>query len=1099
MLSLTRMNRQHLYLLSLMALISSLFLLTAPQTSQAADSPNNPTTTKVTSEAVKKTTEPTYPGWVSVAVVGTPYTVKQFVELPLAKQLYYVEQLHPNIDPNDVKNSYLGTTVSDVNTDVTTDTTAATSTFSNFALFSRSAIMPMAAAAATPTYKSEVDLAPASATTGGKNTLIIPFKNGTDTTPMQDYINIGDLTASDLSKSANFTITTTNGDLVNDTDFTISADKDTGITVDLKPAGIDKIKNSGTKCYEGNKFSATIVIRTGYVFNYKYTNLNVDFNIWLPDIDRTQANINSNTNLQLRYSYGPMIADSQPMKANSITGTFEGVDKPNFNIVDTSPSAINTYKEKFVTSTSTPVNNGIGASENEGVRVYTLFNDFIYQSNYYPMDSNLADLTTSDFFYDPEKSGSTGLYTTTPLLFGNTTSAKIPTIKQDNNYYGLLKFDTAKHIHMAPSAAEPNLIELTYDGYIKNQDTLDYLYPGIFSADTDPLSIKVHNTLSPTEDNQSMAINESVTNTSNHALTNFYFTRRFDTMSGYGPVYDEDLDINRYDNVPIYFGPQASTGPRAGKVSGLYFRPEAKEMNYTIDFNFNYTAAPDGWSGTKYKGATFTDEISVDNQKMYSYLTTTTMISDLGTRPDINGTYADIFKTPNGNAQADWPYGTGANEAAANHTSYGVSPNSDSAISMKWSPTQVKSQVGDFEKDKTFDMTFNVSTSTAAAPRLQIENEYLRIKPDATKATISGSVSDLDDQYVNLYYTIDDPVTPGDGLPNDASTYLSTVDLGPVVSGTDHNQFTDFEADVTGDTLTKLKAYQAQGHKIYIYAVDGVTDTSGTRDPTATGYISNIMSVRVNDPINVTVNRHVTKDGNTTTTATQLLGYAGDTYNLYDDAENGSVFEPDEATLVAGAGSAVYADTNGAAPKVLTEGEAYYTRDETQLPSEAERTGTFKLDQNDLKLDYYYNYDGNVAITAPALDFGKHPKTISNGIYNLEATSGANLVVTDTTQSKAYDLQVVETTPLTSETNATLDKGLGYRIDDSSLANDLTTPVTVYTNNSTANTVDISNTWKVGDTYDYGPVMNITNDNRSKIDTGIYDGTLTWTVVKSVN
>ena len=138
-------------------------------------------------------------------------------------------------------------------------------------------------------------------------------------------------------------------------------------------------------------------------------------------------------------------------------------------------------------------------------------------------------------------------------------------------------------------------------------------------------------------------------------------------------------------------------------------------------------------------------------------------------------------------------------------------------------------------------------------------------------------------------------------------------------------------------------------------------------------------------------------------------------------------------------------------------------------------------------------------MTAPdVLNFGKHPQTLDNGKYHLQSTSGNNLKVTDSTENKAYELQVFETKPLTMA-DQTLDHGLGYQVNTTNFIDlgGLEAPATVY-KNTTADVANISDTWQQDTTYIAGPVMTINDANRHQIEAGHYSGLLTWTVVKSL-
>lgn len=743
-----------------------------------------------------------YPTWVRQAVSGTAYTAADFVRLPFVQQLAIIKSVHPEMDTTNLNQA-----------------ASATAVLGNQQVQAVTPATPALAAApqADPVTfgQTYLDIAPSDS---GKafayfdsGSLPQTFPDGAafdGTAPggwptpaqianRQPYITSpakaidpGNFSATDLASLTTADFKPVNGatDLAASA-YTYSYSTGNGTT---PPSLAVTVKDPAALPYDGKKviFNVTKNGKT----------IQITYNLWRPDISRVSAEFSIGNNLTLQYMFDGYWADETPTHANYDMTPYSGaIDIPNFNVLrKTSTNAVE--------------------------RILSL-----YESS---APKSVMDFATFSAY---------GLgigFAQAPWLTWSVSG-------KTDQYSPIIQFDDIKHIHMYRDANTSSILRLDYDGYVTNPYYLQYL--GLTGA----IVLHVQNTLQPSRDGRQMAMAERVTNISGQDLTGIYFGRQLDTYLG-----PRDAGL---DNVPLYFSAIAQDGPREGKPQGIYFRSPTLDSPYTMQFNFNSGNGPDSWSGTHYLSGYYPDVAQINAgsgvisvaAKVNDYVTKTgyTLLDQPDNADHPNG--YPVFAGPEGkgdagdaNAKPDQPiFGSGSS-----NTGNGPPPD-DSAIIMKWSP----SQVGSFKDGDSFDMSFNSSINMGTAPVVRADDTYLHVPTTATTVAIPGGVFDLNSNRAAVYYQIDGtPVTTANAgdIANKKTLYNAQYTTDPP-----HSDYLNFAGQITNTADLKILT-DGKAHTVYLYAIDTPDSTSTVPDPYKQdiALTSNVVQVAVNKPAQVDIN-----------------------------------------------------------------------------------------------------------------------------------------------------------------------------------------------------------------------------------------------------
>lgn len=978
-----------------------------------------------------------YPAWVRQAVVGTAYTADEFVGLPFEQQLQIVQTLHPELATAQAA--------------ISTAMAAATPT---------NAVAPPNLAAAAVSGSTYLDIAPSS-----KGYAFAYFNSGTlpqtgkadvayDGAAPGGYIPssvsgavVNLLSPAKTIDSGSLTATDfsslQNGNFVFDT---VNSSLSSGdVTLNYARAGTTppsltlSVKNPATLPYNGKTAVYRVIVNNS-------VKTQITFNLWRPDVTRAAGVLPLGNNLSLRYMFGKYQANQTTSHDNyDITQLNNAIDVPNVNILEADP-----------------------ANPNAPTVVNTLY-------------EGTSSLTggqrdaTMDF---------THLFSSQGLSIGLDRAPLI--VSSGMQLSPLIQFDDIKHIHMYADSTNANIIHLDYDGYISNPY---YVRTVLKVATTEPIRLKVQSKLQPSPDNRQMMMSESVTNQSGVDLSGLYFTRLLDTQLGTN------------DSVPLYYGPLAQEGPRAGKPQGLYFRASDLKPPLTVHFNFSAAAGPDSWSGTRFVAAVTPNGPSFSTQttqlRIGSYVTTTGY-NNSNTNWFPNG--VPVFKEPEGKGNA------GNADAKPDQLLFGNLTGGtvdDSAIIMKWSP----SQVGPFKDGDTFEMGFNSVASSGTAPVVRTDTNSLRVLPTATTVPVSGGVFDLNSQKVTVYYQVDGtPVTTANALSSAIIANRKPLYAGQYTVAPPHTDYLNFTNQMITDVNDVKLLADGKPHTIYVYAVDtpdlNATPPYAQTDPMA----SNVRQIAVNQPVKVNV--HLLDADGTALTPTQgdgtaianpvvKSGFMADPYNFNDfSVGSASILNTATTTL------------KGHPPLTLTSASQQYDLDQTRLPSNGQ--GTLNSASGTLDLNYYYkkhsDTGGLLKLTVPTIDFGQQSLNLGIGSYPISSLTGSLVVTNQNTTNKSFQLSAQATTPLTNAAGQTLPGALGYQLSGTTVA-DLRDPVIVYANTNAAapdTTFNISNSWwqanqpQTGDYQIGGPRLQINAVNKPAISAGKYTGVITWTVTNGL-
>lgn len=995
-----------------------------------------------------------YPAWVRQAVVGTAYTADEFVGLPFEQQLQIVQTLHPEIDPTALT---ISTAAAEPNSliqantaNMTVNPLAAGNTLLDIAPSDNNKAFAYFNIGTPSTQTVPSGVAFDGVAPGGSTPVYV---NGSPVPALRilssaaKTIDPGTLTTADFSSLgvADFHLDLTSSDLgTGDFSLSYNAGGSTPPNVTITVKDPTKLPYSGKK----------IVFRV----TKNNHSTQVTFNLWRPDITRASAVLPLGNNLSLRYMFGAY----QPAKAPShlnydlTTQTNNFIDTPNYNIIQTDP---NTHAE---------------------TTVYSLYE----APSLFPDGSSQKD-TPVDF---------TNLYTTRGLGIGFKGAPWIPWGSGNvDNVSPLIQFDDIKHIHMYADSVNPQVIRLDYDGYITNS-----YYLKILGVSGGSIALRVRSQLQPSTDNRQMSLSQQVTNISGQNLTGIYFARQLDVRIG--------PKGNPMDDVPPYYGALAQDGPRQGKPQGIYFRSPYLSSPFIMQFNFNSLHGPDSWSGThwieKYTG-NGSDAFGRSAQSVIDgYVTATgTNVYRAG-----NTTGGDQF--PNGYPVFKGPEGKGNAgdvNAQPDQLLFGKDATSssslikDSAIIMKWSP----SQVGTFNDGDTFEMGFNSGTNSGTAPILRTDTKYLHIPQTAKTVAAPGSVFDLNSNQATVYYQVDgEPVTSSNAL---AIANKKTLFAAKYPTDPPHNTYLPFAGDISNPADVQTLA-DGKEHTIYLYAIDTPDNTVPNPYKQDGQLVSNVIQIAVNRP--ATVNIHLLDAAGAALTPTQAdssaianpvvkNGTMPDPYNFNDfSIGSTSILTTSETTL------------QGHPPLTLTSAGQQYDLDQTRLPSNGQ--GTLTPASGTLDLNYYYkkhsDTGGLLKLTVPTIDFGQQSLNMGIGSYPISSLTGSLVVTNQNTTNKSFQLSAQATTPLTNAAGQTLPGALGYQLSGTTVA-DLSDPVIVYANTNAAapdTTFNISNSWwqanqpQTGDYQIGGPRLQINAVNKPAISAGKYTGVITWTVTNGL-
>ncbi|QEU47991.1 hypothetical protein FMM01_12105 [Schleiferilactobacillus harbinensis] len=772
----------------------------------------------------------------------------------------------------------------------------------------------------------------------------------------------------------------------------------------------------------------------------------ITFNLWRPDVTRAAGVLPLGNNLSLRYMFGKYRADQTTSHDNyDITQVNNAIDVPNMNILQANSAnpTVNTLYESMSSLTS---------SQKDGIM------DFTHLS------------TSLGLAIGREQSApiTVGSVTLSPMVF----------------------FDDIKHIHMYADSTNANIIHLDYDGYISNPHYVRYVL-GVLEPNT-IIHLKVQSILQPSPDNRQMMMSESVTNQSGVDLTGLYFGRQLDTQLGTN------------DNIPLYYGPLAQEGPRAGKPQGLYFRASDLTPPLAMQFNFNAVHGPDSWSGTHWispvtiagPSYSYPSGTQATQYRSAGYVTKAGLSAPASGFPG----GAPVFQQPEGKGNAGDP------NAKPDQLLFGGIAGGnldDSAIIMKWSP----SQVGPFKDGDTFEMGFNSVASSGTAPVVRTDTNSLRVLPTATTVPVSGGVFDLNSQKVTVYYQVDGtPVTTANALSSAIIANRKPLYAGQYTVAPPHTDYLNFPNQMITDVNDVKLLADGKPHTIYVYAVD-TPDLNATPPYAQTDAMaSNVKQIAVNQPAKVNV--HLLDSDGTALTPTQSdgtaianpvvkNGFMADSYNFSDFSIGSTSILATPATTL-----------QGHPPLTLTSAGQQYDLDQTRLPSNGQ--GTLDSASGTLDLNYYYkkhsDTGGLLKLTVPTIDFGQQSLNLGIGSYPISSLTGSLVVTNQNTTNKSFQLSAQATTPLTNAAGQTLPGALGYQLSGTTVA-DLSDPVIVYANTNAAapdTTFNISNSWwqanqpQTGDYQIGGPRLQINAVNKPAISAGKYTGVITWTVTNGL-
>lgn len=457
------------------------------------------------------------PEWAQQAVVGTAYTADEFIGLPFSQQLQIVQTVHPEMDASVLEQATSGNQFVQNNLaapaaplavtpaatpGVTYLDIAPSDTGLAFAYFNSGTLTQVIPKGVAFDGVAPSGLLPT--TIGGTiYNLVSPARN----------IDPGSFTASELAslKTSDF-VWQASSDLKPTTDFKLS----------YSPGGLQTPPN----------LTLTVVNPTALPFSGKKVIFNVTknqktmqitFNLWRPEINRTPAVLPLGNGLSLRYMYG--VYRSTTHNNYDLTQLLNYIDIPNFNLIKADATAVNSLWE--------------GTSA-------------------FP-DGSLKNALT-DF---------TNLATSRGLSVGFSRASSVSWVDANSSarrddYSPLIQFDDIKHIHMYPDTQDAKIIHLDYDGYIRNTD-----YLRILGIKNGIIAVRVQSQLQPSADGRQMMMGEKVTNISGQDLTGIYFGRQFDVKMG------------TTDNAPLYYSAIAQDGPRQGKPQGVYFRSPLIPCNLT--------------------------------------------------------------------------------------------------------------------------------------------------------------------------------------------------------------------------------------------------------------------------------------------------------------------------------------------------------------------------------------------------------------------------------------------------------------------------------------------------------------------------------------
>ncbi|MCI1913508.1 MAG: hypothetical protein LKJ06_10780 [Schleiferilactobacillus harbinensis] len=987
------------------------------------------------------------PEWAQQAVVGTAYTADEFIGLPFSQQLQIVQTVHPEMDASVLEQAASG------------------NQFVQNNLAAPLAVTP----AATPgvTY---LDIAPSDSgkafayfDTGSAAVPIIPAGVAFDGVAPGGLLptTIGGINYNLTSRArtidpGSFTISELAG--LSTSDFVWQTSSD------LKPADF-KLSYSRGSGQTPPGLTLTVVNPTALPYNGKKVIFNVSknqktmqitFNLWRPEINRTSAVLPLGNGLSLRYMYGVYRSNQSTTHNNyDLTQLTNAIDIPNFNLLKSDPAnpgapptAVNSlYEGTSSFPENSPVRNGL---------------------------TDFTNLSTS-------KGLAVG-FARAPVMTWNGSKPG-----QTDNYSPLIQFDDIKHIHMYPDRADSKIIHLDYDGYITNS-----AYLKILGINTGIVAVRVQSQLQPSSDGRQMMMGERVTNISGQDLTGIYFGRQFDVKMG------------TTDDAPLYYSAIAQDGPRQGKPQGVYFRTPTLESPYSMQFNFNSINGPDSWSGTHWlEQYQPTVTVYPENKEATANVETYVTKSGLNTR-QAKGTDTHfpngypVFAGPEGKGDA------GKADAKADEVIFGsgtgsengLVPPDDSAIIMKWSP----SQVGSFKDGESFDMSFNSALNMGTAPTVRADSNYQHIPAGSSTAAIPGGVFDLNSNQATVYYQVDGtPVTTGNAanIANKKVLFNAQYATKPP-----HTDYLDFAGQITDPADLKLLTDGGQ-HTVYIYAID-TPDSTTVDDPYKQDVplVSNVVQVAVNKPAKANI--HLLDDtgqllslqntaGAAVANPVVKTGIMPDPYN-FNDFATGSPSILDTAAD----------NLQGHPPLTVISGATRYDLDQSRLPGNGQ--GELRSSSDTIDIKYYYKKHaaGLIAITVPQIDFGEQPLTVLSGNYPIAKMTGELTVTNQTTTNKNFQVAAQATKPLTSSTGKILTDALGYQRTNGTI-DSLAAGTIVYVNtdNSTT-TFNISNTWwktgspQTGANQIAGPRLLITDANRSAISVGQYTGEITWSVTNGL-
>lgn len=813
----------------------------------------------------------TIPLWVAQAVVGTPYTPLEFMNLPTDKQLALIKAANPDIPTANV-------TQTESMGKYTPPTAAAAPAPQTNQSSTAQILRSQQRLLADGTAVFDIGIQPTAAGVAVQQIDLYTYPTGWSSA-------LSSLVPGD------FTVTLPAG--LSASDFKLAVlqqGSSTYLQATLSAAAM-KMAQSASGC-------PVKLVTTGPAGNNQLPAVTFNLDLWQPAIQRAYGKLDLGQNLQMQYMFNsyfpwdgketantlinPDAADpNQNRRENFGTSNQQSIDIPNMNVVNLGKSVrmMGQFRDRGIASNSTFFIDG-GWDE--------------YQSQ---------------GGGDNASPGSFGSWHSSPLLIGMDGGAAQTLTGSlfDGSYSPNYAFDDTRHIQMYPDPNEPiddiKTVHLDYTGYITDAAKIQALSPSI-AASVSELIFKVQCTLQPSPESNQMQMSETVTNmTPGVDLTGMYFVRNVDTSLAQKTndttplLYSTAGTSNYNDNIPIRYAPIAQEGPLKGYTEGLYIRPEGDnpDVPYAIEYNFNNDHGPDGWFG----GHDVPWGRATGAKDPTSAQLTGTSVAYNGAK-----TRYKSFTNTKSNGDAKNPANTPGSSAS------GV--NGDTGIAMKWS----SNYVGNFDYGKSVTMVYNGKVTDSAAPYITVDKHTMTVNPtDTGDVPVTGQAMDTDSDAMQIFYTVDDPVDVSQDIATLRGQGTQFASVSYTQAGKPKGDWLPFTGTIS-KTEAKAnwdKLHTDGEHTIRVYAFDVPTGNQ-------TAHVSNLETIRVN-PRAKAVLHFVDENEDAVHAPVTKNGISGKAYDFWDF---------DAKSVLATAAT----DLTGQPPANLGDGP-YYTLDTAAKPANA--------------------------------------------------------------------------------------------------------------------------------------------------------------------